>query len=47
MTFRKMLVIAMVLPYAVLCIYDVMHGRLRTGASAGLLAAVNMILYWG
>lgn len=44
---RKLLVIGMVLPYVGLCAYDLMYGRPRTGAAAGLLAAVNAILYWG
>lgn len=44
---RKILVIAMVLPYVGLCIYDLAHGRPRTGVAAGLLAVVNGVLYWG
>jgi hypothetical protein len=45
-TIRRTLVLAMALPYVALCLYDLAHGRPRTGVSAGLLAAVNMILYW-
>lgn len=47
MTTRKLLVLAMVLPYVGLCVYDLTHGRMRTGAAAGLLAVVNALLYWG
>ena len=43
---RKLLVIAMVLPYVGLCVYDLTHGRPRTGVTAGLLAVVNAVLYW-
>ena len=43
---RKFLVIGMVLPCIGLCIYDLIHGRPRTGVSAGLLAVVNFVLYW-
>jgi len=43
---RKILVLALVIPYAVLCVYDLSHGRPRTGTVAGLLAIVNLILYW-
>jgi hypothetical protein len=43
---RKLLVIAMVLPYLGLCVYDCWHGRIRTGVAAGLLAVVNFVLYW-
>jgi hypothetical protein len=44
---RKVLVVLMVVPYVGLCLYDLIHGRPRTGVAAGLLAAVNFILYWG
>jgi hypothetical protein len=44
---RKLLVVAMVIPFVALAIYDICHGRLKTGVAAGLLAAVNIILYWG
>ena len=47
MTIRKVLVVLMVVPYAGLCFYDLAHSRPRTGVAAGLLAVVNMILYWG
>lgn len=43
---RKLLVVAVVLPYVALCVYDTAHGRPRTGVAAGMLAAVNFILYW-
>lgn len=44
---RRLLVLGMVLPYVGLCVYDLTHGRPRTGVASGLLAAVNLILYWG
>jgi len=44
---RKLLVILMIVPYIGLCLYDCLSGRPRTGVAAGLLAAVNFILYWG
>lgn len=44
---RKVLVVGITLPYVTLCIYDLTHGRLRTGVASGLLAVVNAILYWG
>jgi hypothetical protein len=43
---RRVLVLALVIPYVVLCIYDLSHGRPRTGTVAGLLAIVNLLLYW-
>ena len=46
MTFRRVLVVGMVLPYIGLCVYDLIHGKPRTGVSSGLLAVVNFVLYW-
>lgn len=43
---RKLLVVAMVLSYIALCLYDMTHDRARTGIAAGLLAAVNIVIYW-
>jgi hypothetical protein len=43
---RKLLVVAMIVPYMALCVYDLTNGRPRTGIVAGLLAAVNFVMYW-
>jgi len=47
MTVRRVLVVLMVVPYVGLCFYDLIHGRPRTGVAAGLIAVVNVVLYWG
>ena len=43
---RKYLVIAAAASYALLAIDDLVHGRWRTGVAAGLIALVNLIVYW-
>jgi len=43
---RKLLVIALVTPFVVLCVYDLLHGRYRTGILAGLFAICNAMIYW-
>jgi hypothetical protein len=43
---RKLLVSGLALPYVILCVSDLVTGRPRTGVAAGLLAVVNMLLYW-
>ncbi len=43
---RKYLVILVALPFFVLCLYDCLNGRLRTGIVAGLIGIVNLIVYW-
>ena len=43
---RKLLVVCMILPYVALCVYDCSYGRPRTGVAAGLLAVVNLVIYW-
>jgi hypothetical protein len=43
---RRLLVLGLAVPYLILCIVDLAGGRPRTGVAAGLLAVVNVLLYW-
>lgn len=43
---RKLFVIGMAVPYVCLCVYDLTHGKPRTGAASGMLALVNLLIYW-
>lgn len=42
---RRYLVLVCILSYAILGIYDLATGRLRTGAAETLLAVINAILF--
>jgi hypothetical protein len=42
---RRILLIAVVVTYAALGVYDLCTGRVRTGAAGVLLAVVNAILF--
>lgn len=43
---RRLLVIAMCLPFVGLCVYDLWHGKTRTGVISGLFAVCNFLIYW-
>jgi hypothetical protein len=42
---RRYLALTCILSYAVLGVYDIATGRMRTGAAETLLAVVNAILF--
>lgn len=43
---RKLLIIWMVTPFALLCLYDLWHGRYKTGTVSGLFGVCNFLIYW-
>jgi len=43
---RRFLAICIATPFAAMCIYDLTHGRIKTGVLAGLFCIANAIIYW-
>lgn len=43
---RKLLAIGVAAPFMALAIYDLWHGKYRTGVVSGLLAIVNALVFW-
>lgn len=43
---RKLLAIGVATPFVILAIYDLWHGKYRTGVASGLLVIVNALVFW-